>query len=177
MMKSNAIAALAAPAIAIAAIGAALASGAAERAAYGGLAARLSVAELRAHADAIFDCADLDKSGALDASEYAALALVTAELSRLNGFVALHVGAESRVVPLPRQQFEVTRAERVRIEAVARRAFYSAAGDDSALERFEFAGMLAERFAALDANRDGSLARRELSAFALEFAAVPLADA
>jgi hypothetical protein len=176
-MRTNLTAALAAPGIALAAIGAALASGAAERAAYDGPAASLSVAELRQHADAIFDCADLDKSGALEAEEYSALALVTAELSRLNGFVALHVGAESRTVQLPRGLPEFSRAERVRVEAVARKAFYASAGADSAIERSEFASALAARFTASDANRDGGLKRRELISFAAKIAAVPLADA
>ncbi len=174
-MKSRINAALAASAAALVAVGVALA--AADRPAYGEPVARLSAADAREHADAIFACADQNRSETLDADEYAALAVVLAELSRLNGFVVLRSEIEDRIVPLPFQTPELTRSERTRIEAVARRDFYAAAGGDSQLSQAEYAEEQADRFADADRNRNGVLAAGELVAFAAHTASLDRSDA
>lgn len=173
-MKSTLIAALVAPSIALAAVGAG--PEVAKGSAYGGAVERLTRAEAAAHAAAVFQRADLDRSGALDADEYAALAIVTAELSRLNGFIAL--GEDGAVVALPvAKTAALSRGERARVEAVARQAFYVAAGADAKLAAAEFAAAEAAAFDAHDRNGNGRLAQQELSAFAARQAQLAIADA
>ncbi|GAB4521409.1 MAG: hypothetical protein Kow00133_08360 [Amphiplicatus sp.] len=175
------VAAFAAPAVAVLAVGvgAALAAGSGfeGRAAYGGSLERFSEAEARAHAAQVFQRADLNRSGDLDADEYASLAVVVAELARFNGFLALEIGGEADTIPLPAAaRGGLTTAERIRIDAVARAEFYAAAGEDMRLSRDEFVGESAARFSAADRNGDGALVRGELSAFAALAARVPGSD-
>jgi len=165
-MKSTLIAAFAAPSIVLTAIGVGPGVSLEDRA-YGAPVAQLTADEARAHADATFARADLDGSGVLEADEYVSLALVTAELSRINGFVALAANGRNEVVALP---VATPRAlgvgERARIEAVARGEFYAAAGQDSRMSADEHAAEQARRFSAADRNRNGVLTRSELSSFA-----------
>ncbi|MEE2691889.1 MAG: hypothetical protein VX640_10160 [Pseudomonadota bacterium] len=175
-------AAFAAPAVAIFAIGvsAALASGLKTADyAYGGTVGMLSADQARAHAETIFNRADLDRSGALDADEYASLAIVSAELSRLNGFIAIETGGDSaNIVPLPvAAPSALSQGERARVEAVARSEFYVLAGDDALLTADEYLGEQAARFDAADRNRNGALAKGELASFAAREARLSGSDA
>ena len=165
-MKSTLIAAFVAPSIALTAVGVG-SNGDPGQAAYGAAVAVLSAEEARAHASASFARADLDASGALDADEYVSLAIVTAELSRLNGFIALSGHGRDDVVALPIEAAgAISIAERVRVEAVTRGEFYVAAGADALLSGEEYAAAQSARFAAADRNSNGHLARGELVAFA-----------
>lgn len=162
-------AAFAAPAVALFAIGAALAAGAKPSPyAYGDALSTLSKNEARIHAETVFARADLDRNGVLDADEYASLAIVTAELARLNGFYAIETGGDAaNVVPLPvSAPSALSFGERARVEAVARAEFYALAGADGALTLDGYVAALSERFAEADRNRNGALAREELAAFA-----------
>ncbi|MBI1364948.1 MAG: hypothetical protein GC153_03205 [Alphaproteobacteria bacterium] len=176
-MIRNLIAAFAAPAIALVAIGisAALASNsAADRPSS---LRSLSAADAAADAAATFERADLDKSDALDIEEYASLAVITAELARLNGYVRL-AADDALPIALPiRAPEALAGAERARVEAVARRDFYRIAGDDGRISKREFLAAAAERFAAADRNRNGVLAKRELAAFAARKASLLALDA
>ena len=181
-MTRNFIAAFAAPAIAALGVGvsAALASGAGwtERLAYGDPAERLTSERAAIHAETIFARADLDRSGALDANEYVSLAIVTAELARLNGFVALEIGDAAEIVSVPiTPPSAMSSAERIRVEAVARNEFYAAAGDDGLMSVEEFLGEQAARFEAADRNRNGALGKSELVNFASRAAFVSEAGA
>lgn len=179
-MKSTLIAAFAAPSIALAAIGAGpYSSGLTNSApAYGATVSRLTADEARAHAGATFARADLDRSGALNADEYAALTTVTAELSRLNGFIALAADGRNEIVALPiKAPMALAGGERARVEAVARADFHAAAGADGHITRSEFASEQAARFAAADRNRNGALAKGELAAFAARAASIARSDA
>jgi hypothetical protein len=181
-MNRNQLAAFAAPAIALAAVGisAAFASGDGFRsdAAYGATLARLSADAACANGAETFLRADLDKSGALDANEYAALAVVTAELSRLNGFVGFETEGGVQTVALPvRAPEALVGGERARVEAVARAGFYAAAGADGLMSLEEYAGERVKRFAEADRNRNGVLAKDELVSYAAKEASVLRSDA
>ncbi|MEQ1929843.1 MAG: hypothetical protein ABL957_04820 [Parvularculaceae bacterium] len=165
-MKSTLIAAFVAPSIALTAVGIESSTPVADRA-YGASVGEFSVEEARAHADATFARADLDRSQSLEADEYVALEIVTAELSRLNGFIALAPDSRGDVVALPiRKLAALTGGERARVEAVARGEFYAAAGSDALLSLGEYAGERSARFSAADRNGNGRLAHGELSSFA-----------
>lgn len=181
-MDRNLIAGFAAPAVAVIAIGvsAALASATSvsERAAYGAATMSLTREGAAEHSRAIFARADVDDSGALDVNEYAALATVTAELARLNGFIALEVGDAAAVVALPIEYpTALAGAERARVEAVARAEFYSAAGADGVMSSEEFSNEQASRFAEADRNRNGALVKSELVSFAARTALIIKSDA
>jgi hypothetical protein len=177
-MKSTLIAALAAPTIALTGLGVGATGGGAGAGAYGGAIATLTGDQSGAMARALFERADLDASGALDADEYAALAIVTAELARLNGFIALAADGAAEIVALPIKGREsLSRGERARIDAVARAEFYAAAGADGQMSKAEYAAERAAGFAAADRDGDGRLKARELTLFAAAQARLSRSDA
>lgn len=178
-MSRNMVAAFAAPAIAVIAIGvsASLASGAGFEPAYKAQAERLTAAEAAAHAAMTFDRADLNRSGGLDIDEYASLAVITAELAHLNGYIAIERDGEPYMISLPIQApATMTRAERVRIDAVARRDFYELAGDDEVLTKEAYVADAEARFAAADRNASGVLARGALVSYAVREARIARSD-
>ena len=182
MSARDLVAAFAAPAVALFAIGlsGAFASGAArDPYPFGGAVDHLTADEARMHAAIIFERADLDRSGALDADEFASLAIVTAELTRLNGFIAIETGGDDAdIVPLPIEAPSALSAgERARVEAVARADFYAMAGEDARLTIDEYLGEKSAAFEAADRNRDGALVRAELAAFAAGEAMIVRSDA
>ncbi len=120
-----------------------------------------------AAAGRLFERADLNADGALDRDEYRALAIVTAELASLNGFVSLEIDGAARALPLPAgSPKSLSRAERVRIDAVASRAFHAASGADIVIDKSEFIAEARQNFRAADRNRNGVLNARELQTFA-----------
>lgn len=181
MDRNQFIAALAAPTIALGCVGlnAAFASGIRfdDRAGYTDAVNSLTADEAAAHSNALFARADLDGSGALDANEYAALAIVTAELSHLNGFYALDIGDGREFVPLPVKTGALSQAEHARVDAVARAEFYAAAGADGVMDRAEYVGEQAARFLDADRNGNGMLAKAELTTFAARAAMIARSDA
>ncbi len=127
----------------------------------------LSQAEIANHAQLVFARADLDRNQALDVDEYTALAVVTAELSRLNGFVVVEKGETVGTIELADAgPAALPRSEHIRIAAVAQNAFYAFAGADGRMSAEEFAAAQGAVFDAADLNRNGKLGRRELSIFA-----------
>ena len=99
---------------AAAAIGASLVSSASvdPQPAYPTQASKLEAAAAAANASRLFDRADLDKNGALDREEHEILAVVTAELAQLNGFVSIDAAdrrchiASTRYCPWMRSSME-----------------------------------------------------------------------
>jgi hypothetical protein len=173
-MTTNIAALFAVPALAIAAFGA----GSSPIGAGAGESASLAASDLEIHASLLFARADLDRSHTLDADEYAALSLVTAELARLNGRVPLLRMNDTRNIPVPSHTPASFKwSERTSIEAMARREFYAAAGDDAAMSASEFVADENARFAEADRNGDGRLARNELLAFGAALASVSGAGA
>lgn len=178
MDRNTLMAAFAAPAIALISVGLATGAGLDDRAAYGAAVASLSAEDAAAHAQSTFARADLDRSGALDVHEYEALAIVTAELARLNGFLALEVGDGREIVPLPiSAPAALAGSERARVTAVAHAEFYGAAGEDGSMDFSEYAGEQAARFAAADRNRNNVLAKAEIVSFAARAAMLARSDA
>lgn len=167
MSKRTMIAAFAAPVVALAAAGIGVAFASGEGAAYGAATEKLEASRALANAEATFARADRDGSGALDAHEYASLAIVTAELARLNGFVAVDSSESPQIVLLPIAAPQaLAGGERARVDAVSRRNFYAIAGNDSRMTLNEYISHQQARFAEADLNRNGSLAKHELVAYA-----------
>ncbi|MEL6360738.1 MAG: hypothetical protein AAFR21_06600 [Pseudomonadota bacterium] len=142
--------------------------------AYANALTKLDADDYVRHANEVFSLADQDGSGTLDQDEHQALAIVQAELARLNGFVSISIDGEAATVALPDEAArELSEAERARIGAVATRQFFQAAGSDGALDRSEFASFEMERFLSADANRNGVLKSKELTRFATQLALAP----
>ena len=119
------------------------------------------------HASAVFERSDRDQDGVLNADEYAALSIVSAELARLNGFVVIEgVGGPATVMLAAAAPAALSPAEHVRVDAVARSAFYAHAGDDGRMSEEEYARSQRAVFDIADFNRNGVLQRGELEAFA-----------
>lgn len=127
----------------------------------------LTEADVAGHAARVFARADMDQSGALDADEYTALSVITAELARLNGFIVIEREDAPGVIELSAAEpAALPEAEQIRIAAVSRNAFYVFAGLDGEMTREEFAAAQGSLFASADLNGNGKLARRELALFA-----------
>ncbi len=119
----------------------------------------------------LFQRADINDDGALDADEYASLAIVTAELSRLNGFVAVETEGGLVTAALPADyDAGLSRTARAEISALSRQEFYRAVGDDDLLDAAEFLDLENARFERADRNGDQKLTRNELVAFAADTA-------
>lgn len=120
-----------------------------------------------AHASTIFHRADRDQNGFLDADEYASLSIVAAELARLNGFVVIESDDGPATLTLASTgPAALSRAEHIRIDAVARSAFYTSAGEDGRMSESEYLSAQRASFDAADFNANGVLRRGELEAFA-----------
>lgn len=150
--------------------------------AYDGTVHQLYQNQFLDHSETLFERADMDKSGTLDVDEYSALMVVQAQLSRLNGFIAVHTDNMVKTVPISQMQLsgdkkDLSRADRTRVDAIARAQFYSAAGTNGQLSWDEYAITAITVFASLDSNQDGVLRARELSAFANQTAFIVLNNA
>ncbi len=122
---------------------------------------------LAEHATAVFTRADRDRSGALNSDEYAALSIVSAELARLNGFVVIESENGHGTLALAGlTPSALSQSEHVRVDAVARSAFYRHAGNDGLMDAQEYANAQQAMFEVADFNRNGVLKRGELKAFA-----------
>jgi len=164
-MATRIIEALAVPAMgAIAALGAAFAASDAFEPAYGEQLSSLEIVDAAAWAGESFDRTDTDGNGLIDANEFSALSIVTAELAHLNGF--LHVNAQIIALPIEAPT-AISSVERARISAIASREFYIAAGDDSGISKAEFVNHKLEKFHNADRNRNGVLNATELKYFAV----------
>lgn len=136
--------------------------------AYGPNATILDKAASVEHATLAFQRADLDKDNKLNADEYASLAIVTAELSRLNGFVAIETSSGVQIAELPERAAKaLTPFQRAEVNALSRRAFYEAAGDDNRLDKSEFLTLHDTQFARADRNGDDRLIKTELTSYAI----------
>ncbi len=135
--------------------------------AYGAAATRLEADAAARHAAQTFERADLNNDGALDGEEYSVLAVVTAELARLNGFVPVDLKGDVRTVALSSAvRTPLADSARIAIRARALREFAYVAGEDEKLTADEFVGAQLEAFLASDGDRDAVLTGAELGAFA-----------
>ena len=151
-------------------VSAALASGAGiNQSNLNGDVLKLTRAEASIHATQVFNRADLDKSGALDADEFASLSIVTSELAHLNGYIVVEgAGDTARSIALPIEApVALETGERARVEAVARNTFYATAGADGLISEAEFVNAEVIKFNDADRNRNGTLAKKELARFAI----------
>ncbi|MEM9616437.1 MAG: hypothetical protein AAF936_00615 [Pseudomonadota bacterium] len=134
---------------------------------------KLTRADVETHAALVFTRADRDGDLALNADEFTALTVVTAELAHLNGFIVIE--AEDQIATTPAVGISgaaLSSSEQTRIEAVARGRFYMFSGADGIMDAGEFANAQSTVFEAADFNNNGVLAKRELSAFAQHHAHV-----
>lgn len=135
---------------------------------------RLSQDEAATHASKVFARSDRNGDNALDADEFAALSIVTAELAQLNGFVTIEHDEGAKTIALAAAgKGALPASEHVRIDAVSRHVFYSFAGADGVLDAQDYARLQDAMFAASDLNASGDLSRRELSAYARRQAFAP----
>lgn len=138
-------------------------------AAYGDDGALKSLTEevLARHAQTVFARADRDGNGALDNNEYAALSIVSAELARLNGFVVIESENGPATLAISgAPSSALSKADHVRIDAVARSTFYIHAGKDGRMDENEYANAQRAMFDGADFNGNGVLKRGELAVFA-----------
>jgi hypothetical protein len=140
--------------------------------AYGAPATQLEAATVAATAKSVFSRADLDNDGNLSRDEFLTLAVVSAELARLNGFVPVEYAGGVRTAALPRAD-AWSATERARIEASAERDYALFAGDDQRMSSEEFVSMRLESLTAADIDRNGVLTGAELGRFAAIEARLP----
>lgn len=132
-----------------------------------GAVTKLTQAEAASFAEGVFRRADIDRDGALDVDEFAALSIVTAELAHLNGFVAVEKEGALETIALPvSAPAALGDAEQTRIDAVARHTFYAFAGSDGKMQQGEYSGLQEAIFASSDLNANGALTSAELPLFA-----------
>ena len=133
--------------------------------------AKLTRSDVESHANRVFTRADRDGDFNLNADEYTALAIVTAELAHLNGFIVIETGGQlSTASASGVSSTALSAAEQTRIEAVARGRFYVFSNDDGMMDQNEFLRAQSAVFDAVDYNKNGVLAKRELNAFAQQHA-------
>jgi hypothetical protein len=140
--------------------------------AYGAIATQLEAATAAATAKSVFSRADLDNDGSLSRDEFLTLAVVSAELARLNGFVPVDYAGGVRTVALPYSS-AWSSAELARIETTAERDYALFAGVDERMSAGEFVTMRLESLTAADIDRNGVLTGSELGRFAAIEARLP----
>ncbi|MCB2113123.1 MAG: hypothetical protein KDD85_06185 [Parvularculaceae bacterium] len=118
-------------------------------------------------AEASYSRADLNNDGHIDQDEYVTLAIVSAELFRLNGFVALETtNGALRVSIAAANEGALADKEKASIRARARAEYARLAGDDQKLSEREFVDSKVEEFYSADIDRNGVLTGAELKHFA-----------
>ncbi len=158
-----------------------------EQSAYGVSLIALSSDDYTKHGVNIFERADFDNDNTLDVNEFSTLMVVQAELARLNGFVPIETAEKAGTISTSsgsagahvhgQDSFSgLSRAERIRIDAVSRLQFYEGAGSDELLTKTEFINLEQKGFKDADVNGSGSLTGRELIKFARAKAAYLEAD-
>jgi hypothetical protein len=135
--------------------------------AYDPPASKVEALSLAQSAAAQFDRADLNNDFQLDSGEYAMLAVVTAELARLNGFISVISAGRAETVALAEGQgAPLTGSDRAEIQHRALSDYAQIAGRDGRVTRDEFVGAQLELLSMIDADRDGALSGAELAQFA-----------
>ncbi len=133
--------------------------------------AKLTRSDVEGHANRVFARADRNGDFFLNADEYTALTIVTAELAHLNGFIVIETGGQlSTASASGVSSAALSPAEQARIEAIARGRFYVFSNDDGMMDQNEFLRAQSAIFDAVDYNKNGVLAKRELNAFAQQHA-------
>jgi len=151
-----------------AASGGLIASGSVElQPAYQYEAHSLEVTSVAQAASAAYAKADLNNDGRIDQDEYVTLAVVSAELFRLNGFVALETSSGvERVTIAASSGTSLSAAEKSGIRTRSRMEYARIAGDDQKLTEREFIDSKVEEFFSADSDRNGILTGTELRQFA-----------
>lgn len=135
--------------------------------AYGTAIDQLEANNAARQAARVFSRADLDKDGALTEDEYSVLAVVSAELARLNGFVAIDMSGRVHTVAVSTAGGpSLSLAERKQINDRAAREFKIIAGDDERLVADEYITAQLEQFLTNDSDRNGVLTGQELASYA-----------
>ncbi|MEO1043385.1 MAG: hypothetical protein AAFX52_13975 [Pseudomonadota bacterium] len=133
---------------------------------FGAEATVLTEQQLVAHAETVFDRVDQDQDGWLDAEEFTAERLVSAQLARLSRRVPIDADETVHIV-VPREvPSSLELGERQTLTNIARHEHAARAVDTPGLNRAAFADLFIEEFLAADHDFDGVLKADELSHFA-----------
>lgn len=133
--------------------------------AFGVAATSVTATDIETDAKALFAKVDIDRSGTLDADEFAGHALVLAELARFNRTVTIEGESEMQIRLPDGTPDQVSHTERGSIDAVARRAFHQFA-DNGEMSEEGFTAYRLSMMDKADTNRDGTLKSHELERFA-----------
>ncbi len=135
--------------------------------AYGYEARAMEASAAAQSAEIVFEKADLNNDGGIDRDEYVTLAIVNAELFRLNGFVAIETadGVEKVAIAAPAKA-ALTEDEKRTIRARSSLEYDRLAGYDHKLTQRDFVDSKLEEFFAADVDRNGVLTGAELERFA-----------
>lgn len=144
--------------------------------AFGSHAASVSTDDILVNADRAFVRADMDENGTLNIDEFAAQAVIDAQLARFNGLVAIDT-AETVHINLPMNSPQpLTSGERARIDTVARSQFHVFTTEGEEMNADEYARFQMARFAVADGNQDQKLSGDELVMFAMDMAQMRRAE-
>ncbi len=136
--------------------------------AYPAAAERLSLADFSHASSRQFHRADLDGSGLLEQEEFVALAVVSAELARLNGFVALDGHKQLKVLDLPNEDnLAAPDLNRRRIEQSARAIYADLAFGGPGILESSYVIAREVSFRKLDQDQDNSLSGPDLGRLAI----------
>jgi hypothetical protein len=140
---------------------------------FGTPAATVSKQDFLIDASRSFAKVDVDNSGTIDLEEFAAQAVVYAELARLNRLVTVDGAHEMRIDVPDNVRDTLGYAERTAIDAVARRSFYLHSPDGAPLTPTQWTVARTELFSAANRNNDDTLTGRELKTLARIIAQEP----
>ncbi|MEM0929805.1 MAG: hypothetical protein AAGI89_11000 [Pseudomonadota bacterium] len=133
---------------------------------FGKEATQLTEAQLVAHASTVFARVDQDRDGWLDAEEFAAERMISAQLARLSRRVPID-GDETVHLIVPKEvPSSMERGERLTLTNIARNEHAARSAGAPGLDEAAFASILIEEFLNADRDFDGILQAEELMVFA-----------
>ncbi len=130
----------------------------------------LTAEHIAADAALTFNKIDVDRSGTLDAQEYAAQAIVFAKIAREQRLVTIDASPAVQIAVPQDVESILSARDRLRIDAIARAEFHHFAGDDGQLSPVEWEQARSALFHQADRNADGRLKAEEVAYFATHIA-------
>ncbi|WOI52907.1 hypothetical protein [Parvularcula sp. LCG005] len=134
--------------------------------AFGSTSQFVSKEDATLHAHRAFDKIDVDRSGSIDIDEFAAQAIVYAEMARNQRTVTIDGNMVHRIDLPDGISDRLSPQERTSIDAQARRTFYEISHQGQPLSKAAWQMSQQRQFEQADRNANGRLEGRELNAFA-----------